>query len=520
MSAVPFILSLLAPVLAPLGGTPATPAARRADPPVAPVVLRALARHDDAPRVHVWITDDRSVYDRGDRVRVRFSSDDDAYVFILRIDTDGRMRVLFPRHPDDDPFIQAGDTYRLPGYAAGGFRVDDYPGVGYVFAIASRDRFVLDRYNDDGYWNYHLIGGRINDDPFEAVHRFAERILYDRDDPYTVDYAEYDVGRHYDYPRFVCYQCHTYHPYHTWDPYDHPCVRFHLVIYDEPDYYPYRYYPGTRVVYQRQPRYVFKQATGGEVVTQATFIERRRRTDSPEYQRPGRPGAGPVGSGGGSQQPGRGSDNTHAPRGAGHNPQGGVSYGNHPGLGTPHREPTGGDASGGGSDNGQGNGVGQGNGNGGDHGHRGQGNGDRGNNGNGRGPGSDNGVGNGGIPGNGRGRTGDQPGRSGGDSGAHPGRGTPNREGGSSGSGRGEDRAVPQRESNPDQAPADQRRSEPRDEPRSTPREEPRRTEPRSEPRSEPRRSEPSRSEPTRSSGHDSDKRSSGSNSHGRRPPV
>jgi len=50
--------------------------------------------------------------------------------------------------------------------------------------------------------------------------------------------------------------------YPYWSPYDYTCVRFRIVVYDDPYYYPYRYYGGTRVVFARpyrpEPRFIFR----------------------------------------------------------------------------------------------------------------------------------------------------------------------------------------------------------------------------------------------------------------------
>jgi hypothetical protein len=83
---------------------------------------------------------------------------------------------------------------------------------------------------------------------------------------YDYDVAEYSVERHYDYPRFVCYDCHAYASWRYWDPYSAYCSRFRIVIYDDWYYYPYRRrhygYGGTVIVrpYRPGPRYVFKDA--------------------------------------------------------------------------------------------------------------------------------------------------------------------------------------------------------------------------------------------------------------------
>src|SRR5207245_7898882 len=89
------------------------------------------------------------------------------------------------------------------------------------------------------------------------------------------DIAPYYVQQHYQYPRFLCYDCHTYVSYRIWDPYAYSCVRFRIVVYDDPFYYPYRYYGGTRVVFTRpyrpEPRFIFKDRQASDA-----FITRVR----------------------------------------------------------------------------------------------------------------------------------------------------------------------------------------------------------------------------------------------------
>src|SRR5438094_6772789 len=47
------------------------------------------------PRIEVWTNrGEGAVYTRGERVRLFFRLDQDAYVTIFRVDTDGRVRVL------------------------------------------------------------------------------------------------------------------------------------------------------------------------------------------------------------------------------------------------------------------------------------------------------------------------------------------------------------------------------------------------------------------------------------------
>ena len=61
-----------------------------------------------------------------------------AHVTVFRVDTDGRMRVLFPREPWGDTLSGTDAELRDRGARGGGsFMVDDYPGVGYLLAVAS-----------------------------------------------------------------------------------------------------------------------------------------------------------------------------------------------------------------------------------------------------------------------------------------------------------------------------------------------------------------------------------------------
>lgn len=235
-------------------------------PPAASSIIAAWVRGNDSqrPRISLWLNRDE-VYSRGDQARVYFKADDDAYVTVVRIDTDGRVRILFPIDPWEDNFARGGRTFEVLGRDRDeAFRIDDYPGVGYVFAIASDQPFDYEDLIRGDHWDYRNVSdGRVRGDPYVAVADLAERIA--AEDGYDYDVAQYDVEQHYDYPRFVCYDCHAYASWRYWDPYSHYCSRFRIVVYDDWYYYPYRrYYGGVVIVrpYRPGPRYVFKDVDG------------------------------------------------------------------------------------------------------------------------------------------------------------------------------------------------------------------------------------------------------------------
>src|SRR5206468_961092 len=244
------------------------------------------------PRIEVWTNRGDDPYASGQAARVSFRTEQDAYVTIFRVDTDGRVRVLYPREPWDDSFARGGRDYEVEQRSSrDAFYVDDYPGVGYIFAVAAADPFVYDAMESEDHWDYRAIAdGRVRGDPYVALTDLAQRIVPDGYADWDYDIAPYYVQQHYDYPRFLCYDCHSYVSYPYWSPYDYTCVRFRIVVFDDPYYYPYRYYGGTRVVFTRpyrpEPRFIFKDRQASDV-----FITRVR--DRPDRRgrraRPGQP---------------------------------------------------------------------------------------------------------------------------------------------------------------------------------------------------------------------------------------
>ncbi|HEM46260.1 MAG TPA: DUF4384 domain-containing protein, partial [Alphaproteobacteria bacterium] len=69
---------------------------------------------EDSLEARVWL--DRGaepVVEPGDEVRVYYRTSHDAFAAIFRIDTDGRISLVYPQHPDMDPWVVGGRDYRL-----------------------------------------------------------------------------------------------------------------------------------------------------------------------------------------------------------------------------------------------------------------------------------------------------------------------------------------------------------------------------------------------------------------------
>lgn len=185
----------------------------------------------------------------GEPVRVRVELSEPSHLLLLRVDTEGRVRVIFPAQPWDDATFAAGAGL-APGRPDGGsaFIADDATGTGYLLAIASKSALDLEPMTAGSAWNLEAVGaGRMDGDPYEALSLIAARIA--PAGAYDYDIAPYHVGKRHEYPRFVCYACHR-GAAAGWDAYTEACERFTLVVHDDPAHYPYREYPG-RAVTQR-----------------------------------------------------------------------------------------------------------------------------------------------------------------------------------------------------------------------------------------------------------------------------
>src|SRR5438128_10133612 len=85
-------------------------------------------------RIEVWTNRGDDAYASGQGARVFFRTEADAYVTVLRVDTDGRVRVLFPLEPWDDNFARGGREYEVPGGCGRDARsIDDSRDVDYIF---------------------------------------------------------------------------------------------------------------------------------------------------------------------------------------------------------------------------------------------------------------------------------------------------------------------------------------------------------------------------------------------------
>ncbi len=227
----------------------------------------------EAPEARIWL--DRGsdpIVMPGDRVRVYYRSNIDAYVAILQIDADGTVRLLYPASPTENHYARSERDYRLLFPRSAYWNVNDRPGVGYFFVVTSPSPFDFSdfRYSHNGGgWDLSVVGSTVNTDPYVAIDAYVARLIPDWEyADYGLDFVSYQVGGAHDYPRFLCYQCHGFRPYDTWNPYRYTCTDFRVVVDDDPYFYPSRRYRGRRVVYtippSPRPRFSFKERAPAE----------------------------------------------------------------------------------------------------------------------------------------------------------------------------------------------------------------------------------------------------------------
>src|SRR5205809_3477445 len=199
----------------------------------------------DARPVRVWLGSS-GVLTRGTPVRVYVQAAQDGNLIVLHRRTDGRVDVLFPSKPDEDPFVRAG-TYEIqatPSRVA--FVVAEPDGSGVVLAALAPRAYRFDEFVRAAAWNPDALAPSWDGSDGESVlSDIVQRML--GDGYFNYDIATYtvappvytmqqDTGASYPvYPTctdctFIGFQQNLYEPLALCDPFFSPCIgdgRFH-----------------------------------------------------------------------------------------------------------------------------------------------------------------------------------------------------------------------------------------------------------------------------------------------------
>jgi hypothetical protein len=181
---------------------------------VAATAAPPVPRTDDPP-IRLKLSEEN--YSRGDRAKVKVRAADDGYLLVLRVDGDGRVRVLYPQRPDDEGQITGGKDFEVRSRGdREAFVVDENSGSGTVLAAWSDHPFRYDEFSRNGHWDYRALSDeKITGDRESGLLDLVDKMT---DGKYQYDVAQYTV----DEPGYSShYSAGYYSPY--WDGYYGTC---------------------------------------------------------------------------------------------------------------------------------------------------------------------------------------------------------------------------------------------------------------------------------------------------------
>ncbi len=88
-------------------------------------------------------------YRVGDRIKIGLRPDSDCYVYILDLQPDGRMSLLYPGGGYRDNFARAGEPFLIPPERGVTMLVTEPTGIERLFAAALRERINLANFSDE-----------------------------------------------------------------------------------------------------------------------------------------------------------------------------------------------------------------------------------------------------------------------------------------------------------------------------------------------------------------------------------
>lgn len=215
------------------------------------------------PQVRVWPADGPHVLDRGQPLTILVQTSAPAFVAVLRIDTRGQVDLLFPVHPRDNGLIRSGRPVVVRQGRFDYWRIDEPPGVAYVFAVASPEPLdfrALWRLRDDHldmYGRYYRdrpgAGWSIFGDPFLEMERIADALGGRGFRLPAIDAFSYFVGGRHPFPHYACYDG-PLPPAGLRQPTYPACDWLRDSLRRFPDYYDTWRYRGERNFFDRRPR--------------------------------------------------------------------------------------------------------------------------------------------------------------------------------------------------------------------------------------------------------------------------
>ena len=165
-----------------------------------------------APRIRLIVPPAALAMDR--YVEASFNLSADAYVLVVAVDLDRRIRVLYPESPDESGFAARTSQNRLTRFFAGfgggsanGYgtylaryeatqRITPFDGGGVLLAVASDRPLQLDRLvGPDGEWSEEALSRLVYEQNLSgAAHAVGRAVVLTGQD-YNADYRTFSGGR-------------------------------------------------------------------------------------------------------------------------------------------------------------------------------------------------------------------------------------------------------------------------------------------------------------------------------------
>ena len=149
------------------------------------------ARPVKDPPVKVWLSS-KGDFLFGQKAKAYVQAAEDGYLIVLHADTRGRVRVLYPLDPSGDQFLRGGKKYEIKGRGGREAFVAADSGRGVVLAAFSKGRFDVEKFTQNGHWDYRSLSqGNVASDAEAALTDLVQQMQ--PTEHYQYDLATYVV---------------------------------------------------------------------------------------------------------------------------------------------------------------------------------------------------------------------------------------------------------------------------------------------------------------------------------------
>src|SRR5438067_1967802 len=114
------------------------------------------------------------------------------YLVVRHADTRGRVRVLYPLDPAGDQYVRGGKKYEIKGRGGREAFVAADSGRGVVLAAFAKGRFDVEKFTQNGHWDYRSLSqGNVESDAEAALTDLVQQMQ--PTEHYQYDLATYVV---------------------------------------------------------------------------------------------------------------------------------------------------------------------------------------------------------------------------------------------------------------------------------------------------------------------------------------